>query len=179
VGASLVSRRQLSKGSDAEREYDPMGWVMTGPSSTLYPSIGTSASAVARDRHATPTSTNRTLLRQKTRVNDIQTQTGDNLYPHAAIAGLLLVGDHRPADHEGPPSSEVKDMTWLRFHRVRTGSFRDGREKMLVDFMDEKNQSRRGEEGRSAGARGHQSLHQGKAVVRGEAREQDRKGLAL
>jgi hypothetical protein len=115
----------LSKGSDAEREYDPMGWVMTGPSSTLYPSIGTSASAVARDRHATPTSTNRTLLRQKTRVDDIQTQTGDDLYPHAAIAGLLLVGDHRPADHEGPPSSEVKDMTWLRFHRVRTGSFRE------------------------------------------------------
>jgi hypothetical protein len=30
---------------------------------------------------------------------------------------------------------------WLRFHRVRTGSFRDGREKLLVDFTDEKNQA--------------------------------------
>jgi hypothetical protein len=30
---------------------------------------------------------------------------------------------------------------WLRFHRVRTGSFRDGREKLLVDFTDDKNQA--------------------------------------
>lgn len=30
---------------------------------------------------------------------------------------------------------------FLRFHRVRTGSFRDGREKLLVDFTDDKNQA--------------------------------------
>ncbi|WP_394834509.1 hypothetical protein LVJ94_49240 [Pendulispora rubella] len=30
--------------------------------------------------------------------------------------------------------------TWLRFHRVRTGSFRDGRDKLLVDFTDDTNQ---------------------------------------
>ena len=30
---------------------------------------------------------------------------------------------------------------WLQFRRVRTGSFRDGRDKLLVDFMDDKNQA--------------------------------------
>ena len=43
----------------------------------------------------------RTLLRQKRRVDDIQSQTGDHLYPHAAIAGLLLVGAVFPADRGG------------------------------------------------------------------------------
>ncbi len=29
---------------------------------------------------------------------------------------------------------------WLQFHRVRTGSFGDGRDKLLVDFTDQMNQ---------------------------------------
>jgi hypothetical protein len=43
----------------------------------------------------------RTLLRQKRRIDDIQATTGDQLYPHATIAGLLLVGAVFPADRGG------------------------------------------------------------------------------
>jgi hypothetical protein len=43
----------------------------------------------------------RSLLRQKKRVDEIQAASGDSLYPHASIGGLLLVGAVFPADRGG------------------------------------------------------------------------------
>lgn len=57
--------------------------------------------AVVPSEQALLAAVDRTLLRQKRRIDEIQTATGDHLYPHATIAGLLLVGAVFPADRGG------------------------------------------------------------------------------